>query len=203
VLPIRAEMDWRLDGEESMWTLIPKLWALFLSFGTATLLGYGGGPSIIPIYQDQVVNRHGWMDATEFGRSLAFGNALPGPIATKLAAYIGFKVAGWPGSIVALIAVVMPTALLMIALAGIMIKLENNPYIKGMISGIQPVIFVMMAMLAYDFSKFAFEQTGAGWFSFLPFVIACVFFIMVHYLQLNAVWGIVMSLVLGAFFLRS
>jgi chromate transporter len=187
-----------------MTALISKLWALFISFGTATMLGYGGGPSIIPIYQDQVVNRNGWMDTTEFGRSLAFGNALPGPIATKLAAYIGYKVAGWPGSIVALIAVVMPTALLMIALAGIMIKLENNPYIKGMIRGIQPVIFVMMAMLAFDFSKYAFGQTGgAGWLSFLPFMIAALFFIMVQYLQLNAVWGILMALVIGAFFLKS
>ncbi|WP_281365135.1 hypothetical protein [Paenibacillus foliorum] len=42
-----------------MTVLFSKLWALFLSFGTATMLGYGGVPSIIPIYQDQVVNRHG------------------------------------------------------------------------------------------------------------------------------------------------
>lgn len=181
--------------------MLAKLWHLFIAFGTATLLGYGGGPAIIPIYEHQVVNKYGWMDTAEFGRSLAFGNALPGPIATKLAAYIGYKVAGWPGSMVALVAVVMPTALMMIALAGVMIKLEHNPYIKGMIRGIQPVIFVMMAMLAYDFAKYAFGQTdGSGPLTFLPFIIACVFFVMVHYLQLNAVWGIVMALVVGAFF---
>lgn len=187
-----------------MWTgLFAKLWDLFVAFGTATLLGYGGGPSIIPIYEHQVVNKYGWMDTAEFGRSLAFGNALPGPIATKLAAYIGYKVAGWPGSMVALVAVVMPTALVMIALAGIMIKLQNNPYIKGMIRGVQPVIFVMMAMLAFDFAKYAFGQTGGpGTLTFLPFLIACAFFVMVQYLQLNAVWGIIMSLVVGAFFLR-
>jgi chromate transporter len=74
------------------------LWKLFVAFGTATMLGYGDGPSIIPLYQNQVVNRYGWMETSEFGSALAFGNALPGPIATKLAA-------GWLGAIVALGAV--------------------------------------------------------------------------------------------------
>lgn len=182
--------------------MLATLWKLFWAFGSATMLGYGGGPSIIPIYETQVVDRYGWMDTTEFGRALAFGNALPGPIATKLAAYIGFKVAGWAGGAVALVAVVLPTALLMVALAGVMMKLEGNPYVKGMIRGIQPVIFVMMAMLAFDFAKYMFQPTAAGSLTFLPFLIGGVFFIMVQYLQLNAVWGILLALVVGAFFLK-
>lgn len=82
-----------------------------------------------------------------------------------------------------------------------MMKLESNPYVKGMIRGIQPVIFVMMAMLAYDFAKYAMQPVS-GSLSFLPFLIAAVFFIIVQYLQLNAVWGILLSLVVGALFLR-
>lgn len=121
------------------------------------------------LYQNEVVNRFGWMGNEEFGQALAFGNALPGPIATKLAAYIGFKVAGWSGAVVAVGAVVLPTALLMVLLVNVMYKLQSNIYIKGMIKGIQPVIFfVMLAMLAFDFAKFAFQK-GSGMFSFLPF----------------------------------
>lgn len=178
-----------------------NLWKLFVSFGTATMLGYGGGPSIIPFYEYQAVTRNQWLTTEDFGKALAFGNAFPGPIATKLAAYIGYKVAGWAGATVALVAVVLPTALIMIVLSGIMLKLQDNPVIKGMIRGIQPVIFVMLAMLAYDFVKYA-VQPGVGPFPFLPFLLAAVFFIMVHYYNVNAVWGIVMSLVVGAIFLR-
>lgn len=181
--------------------MIVKLWSIFYSFGLATLLGYGGGPSIIPLYENQVVSRNQWMDTAEFGRALAFGNALPGPIATKLAAFIGFRIAGWMGATVALVAVVLPTAILMVAISGIMLKLDNNPIVKGMIRGIQPVIFVMMAMLAFDFAKFVIKPTN-GFISFLPFVIACAFFVLVYYLKLNAVWGIIMSLFIGAIFLR-
>ncbi|NBD24469.1 chromate transporter [Paenibacillus glycinis] len=181
-----------------MWN---ELWRLFLSFGRATMLGYGGGPSIIPLYENEVVNRMSWMTTEDFGHALAFGNSLPGPIATKLAAYIGFKVAGWAGAAVALAAVVLPTALLMIVLVGVMSKLQNNAYIKGMIRGIQPVIFVMMAMLAYDFAKYAMK-TSPGFITFIPFLLAAGYFVMVYYLNLSAVYGIIGSLVIGALFLR-
>lgn len=177
------------------------LWNLFKAFGVATLLGYGGGPSIIPLYEHQVVGRYGWLDSEEFGRALAFGNAFPGPIATKLAAYIGFKVAGWAGAAAALIAVVLPTALVMIALSGIMLKLSGNPTIKGMIRGVQPVIFVMLAMLAWDFVKYAFQPMN-GPVPFLPLLLAVAFFVMVQYYQINAVWGIILALVVGGLFMR-
>ncbi|BBH24464.1 putative transporter YwrA [Paenibacillus baekrokdamisoli] len=181
-----------------MWSELLKL---FVSFGRATMLGYGGGPSIIPLYENEVVSRMKWMTTEDFGHALAFGNSLPGPIATKLAAYIGFKVAGWPGATIALAAVVLPTALLMILLVGLMSKLQNNTIIKGMIRGIQPVIFVMMAMLAYDFAKFALK-TSPGVINFIPFLLAAGYFILVNYLNVNAVYGIVGSLVIGALFLR-
>jgi len=181
--------------------MLVLLWKLFIAFGTATMLGYGGGPAIIPLYENQVVERYGWMGTDEFGKALAFGNALPGPIATKLAAYIGFKIAGWAGAAAALAAVVLPTAVVMVALAGVMMKLSGNPVIKGMIRGIQPVIFVMMAVLAYDFAKYAI-QPAAGPMPYLPLLIAASFFILVHYYNVNAVWGILVSLAAGALFLR-
>jgi chromate transporter len=177
------------------------LWKLLIAFGTATMLGYGGGPAIIPLYENQVVGRYGWLTTDEFGRALAFGNALPGPIATKLAAYIGFKVAGYAGAAVALSAVVLPTALIMVLLAGLMMKLTGNPVVKGMIRGVQPVIFVMMAMLAYDYAKYAI-QPAEGAIPFLPLLIAAAFFIITYYYNLNAVYGIVLSLAAGALFLR-
>jgi chromate transporter len=167
------------------------------------MLGYGGGPSIVPIYKHEVVNNFQWMNAEEFGNAVAFGNSLPGPIATKLAAYIGFKVCGFAGAITAIIAVVLPTAFLMIALFSIMSKFQNNVFVNGMIKGIQPVIFVMFAMLAYEFSKYAFGTLDSkSAINFIPFIIASIYFIMVQYLSINPVWGIVGALIAGALFIR-
>jgi len=181
--------------------MMMKLWELFIGFGRSTMLGFGGGPSIIPLYQHEAVEQFKWLTKEEFGQALAFANAMPGPIATKLSAYIGYRVAGWLGAAVAMGAVVLPTALLMIVLVFAMNKLQNNPTIKGMIRGIQPVIFVMFAMLAFDYAKYVFEPSG-GSINFIPFLIAAVFFILVQYTGVSVIWGIIGALIAGAIFLR-
>lgn len=68
---------------------------LFISFLRTGLLGYGGGPSTIPLVHKEVVHQYKWMDDEEFGNVLALGNSLPGPIMTKMAGYIGYRIGGF------------------------------------------------------------------------------------------------------------
>lgn len=72
------------------------------------------------------------MTRQEFGEVLAMGNALPGPIATKMAGYIGFEVAGVLGSLVALAATVIPTLVAMILLLNLLNKFKDSPKVKRM-----------------------------------------------------------------------
>ncbi|GAY77202.1 chromate transporter [Sporolactobacillus inulinus] len=87
-------------------------WQLFLAFFIPGILGYGGGPASIPLIENEVVGHYHWMTVTEFSNVLAFGNTLPGPIATKMAGYIGYEVAGVLGSLVAEFATVAPSLVL-------------------------------------------------------------------------------------------
>lgn len=57
-------------------------WEIFLAFFIPGILGYGGGPASIPLVENEVVHRYGWLSVSEFSEVLALGNALPGPIAT-------------------------------------------------------------------------------------------------------------------------
>jgi len=181
---------------------LKTLWDLFIGLGRATLLGYGGGPSIVPLYEHEAVETYGWMTREEFGQALAFGNALPGPIATKLTMYIGYHVAGWPGALVALAAVTLPVGIAMILFYSLLERFKDSPFVKGMVNGIRPVVFVMLAMLAWDFAKYAFQAHGSGPLNWLPFGIAALFFVSVHYLHLSPLWGVVASMLLGGFLLR-
>ncbi len=182
--------------------MLETLLNLVIGFGRATLLGFGGGPSIVPLYEHEAVDVFQWVTKEEFGAALAFGNALPGPIATKLTMYIGFKAAGIPGAIASLVAVTLPVGLAMILLAGVLVKFKDSPYLKGMIAGIRPVVFVMLAMLAFDFAGYAFQPKGTAPFNWIPFGIAALFFVSVYYLKWSPIWGVVGSLLLGGFFLR-
>ncbi|PZE19850.1 chromate transporter [Paenibacillus xerothermodurans] len=124
---------------------------LFLGFFRIGVLGYGGGPTMIPLVHAEAVQKYGWLTDEEFTDVLAMGNALPGPIATKMAGYIGFKVKGTAGAFIAILAMVIPVLAAMILLLGLIYQLKDSGIVGGMTHGVQPVIGVMMAVLAYQF----------------------------------------------------
>jgi len=136
------------------------LWQIFIAFFRVGMLGYGGGPSSIPLVHQEVVQKYKWMNDEDFSDVLALGNTLPGPIATKMAGYIGYRVKGALGAIVGVLAIVVPTVLIMISLLGFLMKYKDYPGVKGMTSGVRPVVGVMLAVLAYDFFKKAMKGRG-------------------------------------------
>jgi chromate transporter len=91
---------------------------------------------------------------------LALGNALPGPIATKMAAYIGFNQAGLPGATIGVFATVAPSIILMIALLGILYKYKDSPKVKNMTMLIRPTIAVLLGILAFRFFQNSYGKIG-------------------------------------------
>lgn len=126
-------------------------WKLFIAFFRIGIFGYGGGPSMIPLFHSECVKKYQWVTAEDFSDNLALGNALPGPIATKMASFIGYRVKGWAGAIVAILALTLPVVVAMIGLLSFIYVLKDASFFKGMVQAIQPVIGVMMAVLAYEF----------------------------------------------------
>lgn len=127
------------------------LWALFVSFARAGLFGFGGGPAMIPLIQVEVVEIRGWLSPTEFLDAFAFGNALPGPIATKLAGYVGYQVAGWPGAMSALVGTTVPTIVAMIVLAQLYQRYRQQPLVQRFLFGVRPVVVALLALVVWQF----------------------------------------------------
>ena len=100
---------------------------IFIAFFRSGMLGFGGGPSSIPLIHKEVVSTFKWMTDDEFSNVVALGNTLPGPINTKMAGYIGYRVGGMIGLLVALFAGVLPTVLLMLALLTSFNQFKDNP----------------------------------------------------------------------------
>lgn len=182
--------------------MLTTLWHLFLGFGRSTLIGFGGGPGIIPLYEHEAVEVFKWMTKEEYGQTLAFANALPGPIATKMGIYIGYKVAGWPGATVTLLAITVPTGIALIALFAVLGKFRDTPFFKGMLAGVRPVVFVMLAMLTAEFARFAFEPFGISPLRWVPFGLGAAYFISVQYFHLSPIWGVATALLIGGIVLR-
>lgn len=133
---------------------------LFIGFFVANILGYGGGPSSIPLIYEEVVERYHWLSNEAFSNVLALGNALPGPIATKMAAFVGYDTYGIWGVLIALTATIVPTVVLLIILMNYLQKHRASPVIKGMTLLIQPILAVMMFVIIVQMSRESLQTIG-------------------------------------------
>ncbi|SEH42126.1 chromate transporter [Halobacillus karajensis] len=136
-------------------------WNLFIAFFRVGMLGYGGGPSSIPLVHKEVVEKYKWLSEDDFSDVLALGNSLPGPIATKMAGYIGYRVSGLIGMLNAVLATILPTIVIMIVLITSLNSFRDQPWVNGMTQAVVPVVGVMLAKLTYDFFKKA--KVNMGW----------------------------------------
>ncbi|WP_040205766.1 chromate transporter [Neobacillus jeddahensis] len=133
---------------------------MFAAFFRIGILGFGGGPSAIPLVHQEAVKKYEWMNDEEFADTLAIANAMPGPIATKMGGYIGYRVAGIVGCLVALFATVAPTALAMIFLLQLLQQFKDIPWVQHMSASVVPVVAVMLATMTWDFVKKSGKTLG-------------------------------------------
>jgi len=137
------------------------LMKLLWSFFKTGVIGFGGGPSVIPLLKYEVVDRYKWLSDEKFSQTFSLANVLPGPIATKMAAYIGYQVKGILGLIIAVIAHILPSSLAIIILITMVNGFSSSPIVQGMISAVVPVVAVMLAIMTYEFMKKTWK--GLGW----------------------------------------
>lgn len=169
---------------------------IFLAFLIPNVIAYGGGPAMIPIIEDQTVNYFDLINAQVFSNTFAIGSALPSPIATKMAGYIGYYVSGWSGMLVALCATVIPTSIAMIIASKVLTKYKDSPYIKSMAKYILPIITSLMVLLSYKLSIYA--ESNMIHFVILFIVSA----IGLQRLKIAPIYMILMAIVYGAIFIN-
>ncbi|MBG9586628.1 MULTISPECIES: chromate transporter [Cytobacillus] len=170
---------------------------IFLAFFIPGILGYGGGPSSIPLIEHEVVDNYEWMTTNEFSEMLAMGNALPGPIATKMAGYIGYEQGGVLGSIIGVFATVAPSMILMLALLGLLMRYKESPRVKRMTNYIRPIIAVLLGVMTYDFLFSSYDGIGIWQTLF----IGLLSFFLLEKLKVHPAFVIAGALVYGGVFL--
>jgi chromate transporter len=132
-----------------MQTLISIFWTFF----RVGVFAFGGGQSIIPVMQEEVVTYRHWMNVPEFTDMLALGNALPGPIATKMCLAVGYKLSGYTGAAVALFGLLIPSTILMLIVVLFFFTYKESPKIQAMLRGMRPAVMALLFLVAYDVGK--------------------------------------------------
>ena len=132
---------------------------LFWSFVQVGLFCVGGGYASMPLIQAQVIDVHGWLSMSEFIDIFTISQMTPGPIGINAATFVGMKVAGFLGAIVATLGFVTPSFILGIILAKLFFKYGNIGVIKVILNGLRPAVVALICSAGMSFIFLALFNT--------------------------------------------
>jgi chromate transporter len=125
-----------------------ELFAIFFKIGAII---FGGGYAAIPFIQNEVCNLRTWLTAKEFIDGVALGQMTPGPVAIT-ATFVGFKVMGIPGAIIATLGIFLPSFLMLMALVRIYQRISGNKYVISFFDGIKSAVVAILISTGFFFA---------------------------------------------------
>ena len=157
---------------------------MFFSFFQIGLFSFGGGYAALPLIQGQIVDLHGWLGMEEFTDLITISQMTPGPIAINAATFVGTKVAGVLGSVVATMGCVLPSCILATLLAKLYLKYRKMDLLQGVLHSLRPAVVALIASAGISILLTAFWGTGAAvalerthW-AMVGIFAVCVFFLL-------------------------
>jgi len=152
-----------------------KLWQLFAAFARVGVMTFGGGYAMIPILEREIVDRHGWATEEELMDYYAVGQCTPGVIAANTATFIGYKIAGTLGGIVATLGVVFPSVVIITLIAGVLTHFAEVPAVKSAFAAVRVCVCVLIFNSVLKLWKGAVKDKAALALFLLVFLLSVFF----------------------------
>ncbi len=127
-----------------------RLFLIFFKIGMFTL---GGGPAMIPIVQNEVVESKKLISEQDFLDSVAFASGLPGAIIVNLSIFVGDRIAGIFGALASAFGAILPAYLAIVVLASIFDLISSSEIIRAIFLGIRPTVIVLIGISLYSIIK--------------------------------------------------
>ena len=170
------------------------IFEIFLSIFKIGAFTFGGGYAMIPLIEQEVVNNKKWLNKDEFMDGLVVAQSLPGAMAINASIFLGYRIAGILGAISALIAVILPSFIIIILIAAFFMQFRNNYYVNAAFMGITAAVPMLVLVGTISLVK-GIPKNLSSLITILISLIALIFF------HINPV-VIIVSGVYGAIFLR-
>jgi chromate transporter len=148
----------------------PSLATLFGESLRVGCLGFGGPVGQIALMHRVFVDERKWIDEARFQRMLAFCMLLPGPEAQQLATYVGWRLRGWAGALIAGWLFVLPGALVVLALSWLYVRYGEAPLAAAAFDGVKCAVVALVAEALFKVGKRALKTRSALWIAFAAFI---------------------------------
>ena len=127
---------------------------LFIEFFKTGLFAVGGGLATIP-FLTAMTEKYDWFTPQQLADMIAVAESTPGPIGVNTATFAGFRAAGIPGAVIATFGLVLPSFLIILAIAGALQKYKSNPLVQNAFSGLRPASTGLIAAAGWSVLKTA------------------------------------------------
>lgn len=126
---------------------------MFLTFFKIGAFTFGGGYAMIPIIQEEVVNKKKWINENEFLDAIALAQGSPGPVAVNTSIFVGYRLKGLPGALASLLGTILPSFLTILFIAMFFYQYRDNAILDKIFLGIRPAVVALILSAVYKLTK--------------------------------------------------
>ncbi|UCD19805.1 MAG: chromate efflux transporter [candidate division WOR-3 bacterium] len=165
-----------------------ELFGIFAKIGTII---FGGGYAAIPFIQNEVCSVRKWLTVKEFVDAVALGQMTPGPVAIT-ATFVGFKVMGIPGAMIATLGIFLPSFLMLLVIVRIYKKIHTNIYVNSFFNGIKSAVVAILLSTGVYFVLLNWQQPAYAAFGVIAlFVLVFLKFEPIFLILAGAVFSLI------------
>lgn len=162
------------------------LWKIFISFVQIGAFSFGGGYAAMPLIQHQIVELHHWLSLGEFSDLITISQMTPGPIAINTATFVGLKINGFLGAVVATLGCILPSCIIVSLIAYIYLKYQQMSFIQNVLKFIRPAVVAMIGVSGLLIIKECFFDRYYN-LNIIPLIIFIGSLILIRIKKLNPI----------------
>ncbi len=170
---------------------------LFWSFLQIGLFSFGGGYAAMPLIQGQVVTEHGWLSMAEFTDLITISQMTPGPIAINSATFVGIKVAGVPGALMATLGCILPSCVIVTLIAKLYLRYKNMAVLQGILNSLRPAVVAMIASAGISILVSSLWGNNSGMsLGGINWIMATIFaggIVLLQKCRMNPIWVMLLA----------
>ena len=158
----------------------------FATFFRIGLFTIGGGYAMVPLIEDEVVNKKKWLSQEDFIDLLAISQSVPGVFAVNFSIFIGYKLKKFPGALALALGAILPSFLIILCIALFFLRFKENPTVEAIFKGIRPAVVALIAAPTFNLAKAAKINRYTIW---IPIISA----LLIWLLGFSPIWIILLA----------
>lgn len=160
-----------------------EAFGIFFKIGAFTI---GGGYAMVPLIENEIVTKRKWITQDDFINLLAISQSAPGILAVNISIFIGYKLKGIPGSIITALGTILPSFIIILAIALSFHNFQDNVIVERIFKGIRPAVVALIAAPTFSMAKSARISRYNIW---IPVVSA----LLIWLLGFSPIWIIIIA----------